>query len=168
MRQIVLLPLVLSLLMGNSLAAVRAAPSGASIGNCPMFLANSIWNTRVDNLPIDVRSADYIASIGANTGLHPDFGADYNGGPFGIPYVIVPASQPSITVTIGPAGWEDQSDFGLAPVPPNAPQENGSDAHVLVVREGEWQIAWQKLPKRAPLAVQWRAYIPQSCFKPQP
>ena len=51
------------------------------------------------------------------------------------------------------------------PVPllDNLPPKSG-----LVVREGEWQIAWQKLPKRAPLTVQWRAYIPQSCFKPQP
>lgn len=36
-------------------------------------------------------SAAIIASIGASTKLHMDFGANWNGGPFGIPYVVVPA-----------------------------------------------------------------------------
>jgi len=35
-------------------------------------------------LPVDANSATYLANIGTNTGLHPDFGTQY-----GIPYVVV-------------------------------------------------------------------------------
>lgn len=38
----------------------------------------------------------------------------------------------------------------------------------LAVSEGEWQIAWNKMPSRPPLAVKWRAYLPPDCRKPQP
>lgn len=56
-----------------------------------------------------------------------------------------------------------QGEPPAVPLLDNLPPQSG-----LVVREGVWHIAWPKLPQRAPLAVQWRAYVPQSCFKPQP
>lgn len=38
----------------------------------------------------------------------------------------------------------------------------------LVTQQGLWQLAWNKMPKHAPLQVQWRLYLPQHCVKPQP
>jgi len=89
----------------------------------------------IDTLPLDPRSADYVASIGLETGLHPDFGAGlWNGGPIGIPYTTVPGTQPLVTVTFD---YEDESDPGPYPIPPDAPIEGGpqsdGDRHVLVV-----------------------------------
>lgn len=89
------------------------------------------------------------------------------------------SGQPSVMIAGNPAysPWMStarlQSHGSLMVWPQGAPPpvpllDNLPPNSGLVVREGEWQIAWQKLPKRAPLAVQWRAYIPQSCFKPQP
>ena len=68
-----------------------------------------------------------MASVGATTHLHPDFGSDPS---YGIPYVVVPASQPRVPITFSDYG--SQSDPGPYPVPLNAPIEAGGDAHVLV------------------------------------
>ncbi len=110
------------------------------IGSCPIFPADNIWNVPVTNLPVDPNSNAYVSSIGANTGLHPDFGSGmWQGAPIGIPYVVVPASQPTVTI-----GWlysysSGESDPGPYPIPPNAPIEGGpsstGDRHVIVVQQ---------------------------------
>jgi hypothetical protein len=104
--------------------------------------ADNIWNMPIDQLPVDTRSDDYITTIGRDTSLHPDFGANWNGGPFGIPYVIVPPSQALVPIHFTAYGTE--SDPGPYPIPPNAPIEGGvnstGDRHVLVVREGECNV----------------------------
>jgi hypothetical protein len=105
----------------------------ADLGFRP-FPADDAWNTRVDGAPVDPASGTLIASIGASDHLHMDFGADWNGGPFGIPYVVVGPDQPRVNVTFG---YDDESDPGPYPVPPDAPIEGGAasggDRHVLVV-----------------------------------
>ena len=95
-----------------------------------MFPADNVWNVRIDSLPVDARSNNYIASIGASTDLHPDFGANWNRGPFGIPYTTVPGTQPLVGVTFD---YADESDPGPYPIPPDAPVDGVSDRHVLVV-----------------------------------
>ncbi len=107
----------------------------ASIAECAVFPSNNIWNRRVDDLPIDGNSAAYVASIGADAALHPDFGSgEWDGGPIGIPYTTVPGSQTAVDVSFYHPG---ESDPGPYPVPPDAPIEGGSsssgDRHVLVV-----------------------------------
>ncbi len=132
-------------------AAIRPAAgemSTAAISGCPMFPADNVWNTPIDTLPVDPNSAAYINSIGYNVGLHPDFGANWDGGPFGIPYTTVPGSQPRVSITFGYAG---ESDPGPYPIPTAAPIEGGPDSdgdrHVLVVDRGncvlyEMYYAW--------------------------
>ncbi|MFT4040338.1 MAG: hypothetical protein QM692_19315 [Thermomicrobiales bacterium] len=115
---------------------------GQTPAACPILPANNIWNARVDTAPVDANSAPYVASIG-NAGLHPDFGAGlYEGRPFGIPFVRVPAGQPMVAVSFD--GWPEESDPGPYPVPPDAPVEGGScsdgDRHVLVVQEGSCML----------------------------
>jgi hypothetical protein len=107
----------------------------SSLGGCTLFPPNSVWNTPVDSLPVDPGSAAYINRIGATTGLHPDFGSgDWDGGPIGMPFITVPATQPRVPISFE---YEDESDPGPYPVPPNAPIEGGPDAdgdrHVLVL-----------------------------------
>jgi hypothetical protein len=104
--------------------------STAAISGCPMFPADNVWNTPIDLLPVDPNSATYINSIGYNTTLHPDFGANWNGGPFGIPYTTVPGNQPRVPVSFL---YSSESDPGPYPIPPDAPVEGGSDRHVVVV-----------------------------------
>lgn len=105
---------------------------------CTLFPASNVWNTPIDTLPVDAHSDAYVASIGPDAGLHPDFGSGlYEGQPVGIPFVRVPASQPPATITFTEAAAE--SDPGPYPIPPDAPIEGGScadgDRHVIVVQE---------------------------------
>jgi hypothetical protein len=105
-----------------------------TLAGVSIFPADNPWNTPVDTAPVDPASDALIASIGSDVHLHPDFGADWGGGPFGIPYVIVHAGQPTVPVTFT---YADESDPGPYPIPPDAPIEGGSaatgDRHVIVV-----------------------------------
>lgn len=107
------------------------------------FPAGDAWNTAIAGAPVDPASATLIASIGASDRLHPDFGANWDGGPFGIPYVVVGPGQARVPVTFG---YADESDPGPYPVPPDAPVEGGpsagGDRHVLVV-DGSTQTLYE-------------------------
>lgn len=116
---------------------LRAAPpaAGPVLADCPVFPADNIWNVPVDMLPVDPRSADYTATIGAGTGLHPDFGSGlWDGAPIGIPFVVVPGSQAPVPISFD---YDDESDPGPYPIPADPPIEGGvqsdGDRHVLVV-----------------------------------
>ncbi len=112
-------------------ASETRALANSGIAGCPLFPQDNVWNTRIDSLPVDPHSADYITSIGPDTGLHPDFGAGkWNGYPIGIPYNIVPGSQPRLPVSFT---WPGESDPGPYPIPPNPAIEGGSDSHILLV-----------------------------------
>ena len=111
------------------------AATGPTVSGCPTLPTDNIWNARVDALPVHPRSASYISSIGATTGLKADFGAGlWNGGPIGISFVTVPGTQPKVPVRFD---YADESDSGPYPIPPNPPIEGGAssdgDRHVLVV-----------------------------------
>ena len=109
------------------------------IAGCDVFPADNIWNTRVDTLPLHPNSEAYIASIGNNAGLHPDFGSGVwppgSNSPIGIPLIDVPGDQ--LRVRVDFIWWPGESDPGPYPLPPNAPIEGGPDAdgdrHVIVV-----------------------------------
>ncbi|MBA3534055.1 MAG: hypothetical protein H0T73_19210 [Ardenticatenales bacterium] len=113
-----------------------AVPQRTSdIAGCPVFPDDNIWNTAVHTLPVDANSAAYINTIGATRGFHMDFGSGlWDGGPIGIPYVVVPGTQPKVPITFE---YADESDPGPYPIPPNAPIEGGPDSggdrHILVV-----------------------------------
>ena len=63
-------------------------------------------------------SAAFIASIGTNGELHPDFGTVWQGAPNGIPYVVVGGDQPPVAVTY--TAYGDESDPGPFPIPDDA------------------------------------------------
>ncbi|PRC94219.1 hypothetical protein [Solimicrobium silvestre] len=113
---------------------------GASLNGAVPFPADNAWNTNISGAPVDPNSDALIASIGINTGLHPNFGsALWDGAPNGIPYVVVSSSQALVPVNF--AAYPTESDPGPYPIPANAPIEGqlvsgaafGGDRHVLVV-----------------------------------
>ena len=109
-----------------------------SLDGCPIFPADNAWNTDISAYPVHANSDTYIDSIGRQTGMHADFGTVWDGAPIGIPYVLVPGSQPMVPINFTDYG--DESDPGPYPVPPDAPIEGGpqggGDRHVLVVETG--------------------------------
>ena len=122
------------------------------------FPDDNPWNTPVDGMPVDPNSDALIASIGLIGGLHPDFGANYNGGPFGIPYVVVSGGTPGVQVTFD---YADESDPGPYPIPPDAPVEGGAasggDRHVLVVDRDHWKLYELYAAYPVPFTQNWTA-----------
>lgn len=120
---------------------------------CPILPADNVWNTPITNLPVDPRSAQYIAEIGAGEPLHPDFGrGDWDGEPIGIPYNVVPAAQPKVPVSFE---YASESNPGPYPLPAHPQIEGGpnssGDRHVIVLDAGtctDYEL-WSAYPKNA-------------------
>ena len=120
----------LAVLLGTARLATGQAPT---IGTCPVFPVENIWNTHVDQLPVHPSSSTWVSTIGATTGVHPDFEAGlWNGAPIGIPFVTVPGTQTKYPATFL---YQSESDTGPYAIPLNAPIEGGSsstgDRHVI-------------------------------------
>jgi hypothetical protein len=133
-------------LLAGMTAATSPAPAqtadlgvGASLHGSQIFPLDNAWNLDISRLPVDANSTNLLTSIGLTTGLHPDFGAPYNGVPNGIPYVVVPGTQSLVPVAFQ---YASESDPGPYPLPTNAPIEGGpgstGDRHVLVVDRDRW------------------------------
>jgi hypothetical protein len=135
--------LILALFLGlpagisTALASRSAAPvagasqSASAISGCSVFPANNIWNTRVDDLPLNAHSDQWVNTIGRNTGFHMDFGSGtWDGGPIGIPYNLAGAATPRYVLDFY---YPEESDPGPYPIPDDPKIEWGSDHHILVV-----------------------------------
>ena len=120
------------LLLGGSTAGALRLPSAS---RCTIFPASNAWNQRVDTLPVAADSAALIGSMGASTGLHPDFGSGlYGGGPIGIPFDVVSKTTPRSRVSFD---YADESDKGPYPIPTTVHIEGGrtsdGDRHALLL-----------------------------------
>lgn len=110
------------------------------IAGCAIFPEDNIWNTPIDNAPLHPNSANFINTIGANVGLHADFGSGVwppgSDSPIGIPFIVVDSSQAGVAVSFD---FANESDPGPYPIPPDAPIEGGpssnGDRHVLVLEK---------------------------------
>jgi hypothetical protein len=130
---------ILLILAACTACAVAVGTAGAhrlpKAPRCPILPASNPFNQRVDSLPVAANSATLIDSIGADDTAKADFGSGtWDGGPIGIPYVVVSGKQKRVPVTFE---YADESDDGPYPIPASAPIEGGpnadGDRHVLVV-----------------------------------
>jgi hypothetical protein len=111
--------------------ALTGSAAAPRIAGCPAFPASSVWNQRVDRLPVADNSTAIVDSIGAGTGLHPDFGSGlWDGAPIGIPITTVRAGVAKSRVSFD---YADESDRGPYPIPANVKIEGGGDRHALIV-----------------------------------
>ena len=113
---------------------------GANLNGAIAFPADNAWNSDISQRPVDPNSDNLIALLGAATRLFPDFGSGtWNGAPIGIPYVVVPGTQPRVAIHFTQP-W-DENDPGPYPIPADAKVEgedpaapgSGGDRHVLVI-----------------------------------
>jgi hypothetical protein len=81
--------------------------SDTSLAGCQIFPADSIYNQRVDQLPVDTTPSHQIPSSHLNSPLHPDFGYGFYPGPGGIPWMRVAAKQPATNVNLSASGQID-------------------------------------------------------------
>lgn len=132
---------------GTAPAPVRAdAPTvelgaNANLNGVRLLPDDSPWHQDISKAPVDRNSARILARIG-NKPLHPDFGPVWEGAPIGIPYVVVPGTQPRVPMTFTEAA--EESDAGPYPIPPDAPIEGGpkgdGDRHILVLDRDNWML----------------------------
>lgn len=124
-----------------------------------IFPPDNPWNTDISAYPVHPNSDNFLASIGLDRGLHPDFGTVWNGAPNGIPYVLVNDAQPEVRIRF--RAYKDESDPGPYPVPPDAPIEGGpnsnGDRHVLVIDVDNLKLyeMYRAFPRRN--GQKWRA-----------
>jgi hypothetical protein len=122
---------VCTLPTASALTASSSSTQSPTIGNCPVFPADNVWNVPVDQLSVSSYSASWVGTIGSSNPLHPDFGSDPTNG---IPFITVSGSQTKYPATFEYSG---ESDPGPYATPLNAPIEGGSgssgDRHVISV-----------------------------------
>jgi len=127
-----------ALALGPRRGRAQAAPArpvlATPFGAVEIFPADNPWNQDVSRLPVHERSAAFVASIGVDRPLHPDYGTTWQGVPSGIPYVVVGPDQEKVPVSFE---YADESDPGPYPIPLDAPIEGGErsmgDRHVIVI-----------------------------------
>jgi len=145
--------LVLPLVVPGSAHALRLP--GAP--RCPIFPKTNPWNMRVDTWPVKTNSNAIIQSIGADIGLHADFGSGlYDGAPIGIACTVVGRAQPKSYVSFE---YRDERDDGPYPIPKNVPIEGGrqstGDRHALIVDRDNCRL--YELYALYPTSDGWRA-----------
>jgi hypothetical protein len=144
--------------LGSALAIAGAslAYQSPDLSGIPLFPPDNPWHYDISSFPVHPNSANLVASVGAATSLHPDFGTVYEGAPLGIPYLVVGPSQPRLPVAFD---YDDESDPGPYPAPLDAPIEGGSastgDRHVIVVDSAARKL--YEMWDAHPLAGSWKA-----------
>ena len=113
----------------------NAGPTVPGTG-CPSFPPDTVWNTPVTNLPVDTKSANWLAAMDASsTYLHPDYGPSGDPSvPYGMPWTVVTPKTPLTKVNFL---YASQSDKGPYPFTAGTPIEGGpsstGDRHAIMV-----------------------------------
>lgn len=120
---VLLLAIAVAASLDHRLAGQGAVTLGGPLpGPLPLLPADNWWNADISQAPVDDASAgfiDYIQAFGRRR-LHPDMGgSDGEGGIYGMPYIVVPGSQPLEPVTF--VAYGDESDSGAPGRPPGYP-----------------------------------------------
>jgi hypothetical protein len=107
----------------TTVLAQGAQLRGALPQPLPILPADNWWNLDISTAPVDSGSSSFVTFIGNTRRLHPDWGGsagddDNPNAIYGIPFVVVPGSQPLVPVTFG---YDDESDVGAPGRPPGYP-----------------------------------------------
>jgi hypothetical protein len=99
---------------------------------CTVFPADNVWNTPIDHLPVNRRSAAWAASL---PGKHLDIGFGPRGQKeFGFPFQIVDNSTPMISVVIKNLNESDPGPYPFNSETPTEPYDGG-DAHAIMINK---------------------------------
>lgn len=112
---------------------VGAQGAATTLAGCPMFPADSPWNTRIDDDPVDPRSDEYIRSSGSDRNLSTAFRRQRG---WGIPINVVGRSQPTVRL----AKVDQWVAPGRYPIPRAPRVQPASDAHLLILQRGTCRL----------------------------
>ena len=94
--------------------------------DCPIFPADNVWNTNISKLPVDSHSAAWLKSMDSgSTYLHPDFGPNDGGYPYGMPITFVTSAQAKVKIKFL---YASESYRGKYPFGPGTLIEGGKNA----------------------------------------
>jgi len=111
-----------------ALAPINAVGQGI-VGGCQVFPANNVWNRPIDELPVDMHSAEYMAAMGSTVRLIVDPSMPIN--------VVGPEVPPQPLVKLT---YTDESDTGPVPIPETPRIEMNGDSHMLVLQTGSCRL----------------------------
>jgi hypothetical protein len=148
-------------------AADGTGPTVPGAPNCPMFPADNVWNTNISRLPVSRYSAAWMRSMDAGPGssldLHPDFGPDPGGYPYGIPFTVVTSKTKRVRIRFE---YASESYRGLYPFGPSTPIEGGSnstgDRHAIMVNKTTctlyelWEAYYSPRGSKAGSGAEWK------------
>jgi hypothetical protein len=117
---------------------IGGATSGTvgSIGGCQIFPADNPWNQDVSALSLNANGATYLSNMNTSTKLHPDWGDASQ--KYGIPFSSGSGATP-VTISFSDSSESDKNPCPSGggnycyPIPTSAPNEGGSDKHVLYI-----------------------------------
>jgi hypothetical protein len=113
-------------------AAGATALSSVPGTTCTVFPADNVWNTPIDDLPVNPHSAAWAASI---PGKHLTLGFGPAGGNnYGFPFAIVDNSTPMVSVAISDLAESDPGPYPFSSETPIEPFDGG-DAHALMINK---------------------------------
>lgn len=124
---------------GGSGGGSTAVPT---VGGCPVFTADDEWNRDVSQDPVDASWTQKVQALVGSKNIHPDYGSGGGSVLYGIPFNVVPATQPAVNVAFD--WWPNESDPSPYPFPGpgtiaiegGEPTNCSGDCHVLVVQQG--------------------------------
>ena len=99
---------------------------------CTVFPADNVWNTPIDDLPVNAKSAAWAASLPGRhltLGFGPAHGRNY-----GFPFAIVDNSTPMASVAIRNLAESDPGPYPFTADTPIEPYDGG-DAHALMINK---------------------------------
>jgi hypothetical protein len=110
---------------------------------CPSFPADAVWNTPVTGLPVNAKSAEWLAAMKASSAyLHPDYGPSGDpSSPYGMPWTVVTPKTPLTRVSFI---YASESDKGPYPFSAATPIEGGigstGDRHAIMVNSSTCEL----------------------------
>jgi hypothetical protein len=117
---------------GSRQHAATVASSFVPGTTCTVFPADNVWNTPIDDLPVNRNSAAWAASI---PGKHLTLGFGPAGGKhYGFPFAIVDNSTPLVSVAISDRAESDPGPYPFTADTPIEPYDGG-DAHALMINK---------------------------------
>ncbi len=120
--------------VGSLIVTLDAGPARAGTpvpgaAGCPMFPSDNIWNTDISSLPVDVHSAQWLASMDSclDASCIPTSGPRViRRTPYGMPYTVVPPGHPFVHVTFQ---YASESDPGPVSLRRRHPHRRGPERH---------------------------------------
>jgi hypothetical protein len=135
---IVALIFVLTIFLSTVPSAYVVPNNSPSLSGIQIFPKDHIWNTRVDNLPVDAKSDIYINNLIKDTtpytGLRHYFST-------AIPYQVVNSSQPHQYITS--FKYPAYSDNIAYPIPDNPLFEQGSNDHHMEIIDVDEMVLYE-------------------------